>query len=257
MPDDLSQILEETPEDILSGLTKEAASKITLIGGQALRIWGDQYLIDELTGEEYIHLASDDLDLLGNKHAIGLCAEAWGGKAFFPKMGDFTPQTGTVHLKSNSGKELVIDFLDNVHGLDNAEVHKYSESLIFGELNIPILSPPLCLKSRINNLVGLHYGDAKREREIVRINLAARATRKYIEAYLKAENGRPALKIASYLIRHVFLTKEAKKASLTYGAKFLHALPESNSLWPENARKIEFPKRLLQIHDKYASSSYE
>jgi len=239
--------LSESPEDILSRLSPEAAAEITIIGGQALSIWGDQYLLDELAGEEYIHLASDDLDLLGKRHAIELCAEAWGGQIEFPAPDDHTPNSGVVMIKSTTGETLAIDFLYAVHGLTDHEVIKYADALSVGDLLIPILSPPLCLKSRINNLVGLRYSSEKQAREIIRIKLAASATRMYILDYLNQKNIRGALKIANYIIRKVFMTKEARIAYRRYGAEFLHALPERHGNWPANTVEREFPKRLLQV----------
>ncbi|MBS97291.1 MAG: hypothetical protein CMI01_01250 [Oceanospirillaceae bacterium] len=247
MTDDTGEQLSESPEDILSRLSPEAAAEITIIGGQALSVWGDQYLLEELTGEEYIHLASDDLDLLGKRHAIELCAQAWGGQAEFPAPDDHSPNSGVVMIRSATGDSLAIDFLDAVYGLKNQEVLKYADVLPIGDLLIPILSPPLCLKSRINNLVGLGYSPEKEVREVVRIRLAASATRMYILDYLNQGNTKGALKIANYLIRKVFLTKEARTAYRRFGAEFLHALPARYGKWPPDTAKLEFPKRLIQV----------
>lgn len=247
MTNDTDGHLSESPEDILSRLSPEAAAEITIIGGQALSIWGDQYLLDELTGEEYIHLASDDLDLLGKRHAIELCAQAWGGQIEFPAPDDHTPNSGVVMIRSATGESLAIDFLGAVHGLSNHEVLKYADALPVGDLLIPILSPPLCLKSRINNLVGLRYSPEKEAREVVRIRLAASATRMYILDYLNQGNTKGALKIANYLIRKVFMTQEARTAHRRFGAEFLHALPQNHGNWPTDTTELEFPKRLIQV----------
>lgn len=241
--------LTDTLGDILARLSPEAASEVTVIGGQALCVWGDHYLLDQLTGEEYTHLASDDLDLLGKRHAIELCAEAWGGQAKFPAFGDQTPNSGVVMIKGATGENLSIEFLTAVYGLTDREVIKFADALPVGDLQIPILSPPLCLKSRINNLVGLRYAERKQAREVVRVKLAALATRMYIVDHLEQGNVKGALRIAKYLIRSVFRTNEARVAYRRYGAEFLHALPDNHGMWPAEAKELEFPKRLLQVRD--------
>lgn len=246
--------LVETPEDVLARLSPEAAEVITLVGGQALSIWGDQYLLDELTGEEYLHLASDDLDLLGKRQAIELCAQAWGGEATFPNIEDHTPNSGVVKIKGATGKELTIDFLHEVYGLDDREILRFADTLQINDLKIPILSPPLCLKSRINNLVGLRYSAEREQREIVRIRLAASATKYYLLDHLSGGLIKEALRIANYLIRKVFLTKEARTAHRRYGAQFLHALPDNHAAWPDKTTRQEFPKRISQIHEYLGQS---
>lgn len=249
--EDLEKLEVDGPLDVLGKLTPEAAREVILIGGQALRIWGDKYLLDEMTGEEYSHLTSDDLDLVGDRHTIELCAAAWGGN---PKicgdMDDHTPNSGHVIISDGRGATISIDFLDRVYNIDNDEVKAHLDSLITENgISIPILTPPICLKSRIHNLAGLHYNDEKVEREITRIKLAASATRFYIEEMLASGEIRKALKAAKYLIATVFRTKEARRVARQYNAQFLHALPERDHNWPEETRNKDFPLRLNQVRN--------
>lgn len=241
---------------VISRLSQEVIKDLVIVGGQSLKLWGELYLIDELTGEEYPFLSSYDLDLLGVKDAVVQCAEAWGGDAILPEPLDPTPCSGAVTLKSSDGTTLQVDFLKAVYGVPDNDVKKYSDLVEVGGKYIRVLSPPLCLKSRICNLVGL-YGESssKSERELVRIKLAAQATRIYLISALENGDTKRALKIAKYLIKNVFLSTQAVQAARKYNAEFLHALPHLHGGWPPKARECEFPKQLTKISDKYSRRS--
>ena len=47
-------------KDRYQALDPETRSRIALVGGQALWVWGIHYLLDEMTGKEYTFLASND-----------------------------------------------------------------------------------------------------------------------------------------------------------------------------------------------------
>lgn len=58
----LNALLKQTPPSTIE--------KIVLIGGQALIAWVQVFNIEELTGEEFVHLASDDMDFMGSIHVF-------------------------------------------------------------------------------------------------------------------------------------------------------------------------------------------
>ena len=65
-------------ERLLSKLPQDLADRIVLIGGQALLLWAEHYLIDQLTGLQSESLSSDDLDLMGRRPEVIECARIWG-----------------------------------------------------------------------------------------------------------------------------------------------------------------------------------
>ncbi len=199
-------------EELLAALPQEAAEAIILVGGIALLLWGQQYLLSLVSGEEYAALASDDLDFMGHKNAVILCAKTWGGEIRFPSMDEHTPQSAIISIPVKKDIFLIVDFLDKVFGVPLHNIHKYCDKLTFGENEIYTLSPYLCLKSRICNLHGLHYDAVKTQRELIRIKLAASICRQYIIEHL--ESGDPiriksAIGVAKYIGRNIFSTKEA------------------------------------------------
>lgn len=236
----------------ISLLPETLVNKLVIVGGQSLKIWGEMYLIDEMTAEDHSHLSSYDLDLVAVKQVVLECAEAWGGKARIPEISDNTPSSGAVTLISSSGATVQVDFLKSVYGVENDDVQKHSELVEIGGKYIRVLSPPICLKSRICNLVGLYgQNEKKRERELNRIKLTAQATRNYIISALEKGDIKTALNIANFLIKNVFLSPKARQAVRIYNAEFIHALPHQHEKWPEKAKEIEFPKRLAQAAAYY------
>ncbi|MFC4701507.1 hypothetical protein ACFO4O_15195 [Glaciecola siphonariae] len=66
----------EKATKLLSVIPQELADRLVLIGGQALLIWGEYYLIDRLTGEQFESLASDDLDFMGRTPEVIDCTSS-------------------------------------------------------------------------------------------------------------------------------------------------------------------------------------
>ncbi|RAK01591.1 hypothetical protein B0I24_101214 [Aliidiomarina maris] len=211
---------------LLSQLPQELADRIVLIGGQALLLWAEYYLIDQATGLQYELLASDDLDFMGRRPEVIDCAHAWHAEHRLPSPDDNAPQSGIVVL-NNSGLFHTIDFLTSVYGIDDHEVYKYSDLMVFGENQIKVLSPPLCLKSRIANLSGLHYAEPLQQREVVRITAAIEATKLYLIDICNSGQKRPLSKAVKYLMRYVLLSRAGVAISAAYDLDLSAAFPLS------------------------------
>jgi hypothetical protein len=246
--------LAKKPIDALAQLLLELAQshsqpEIILIGGQALYLWASRYLIDEMTLEEFAHVTSFDLDFLGKKVAIEQCAEAWGGTFKLPGFDDFTPQSGKIALEDEDGHPVSIDFLGKVDGISDSDLLKgldliplsYNENVV----EVPLLSPPLCLQARIYNALHRGYSDARHAREIVRVALAIKATKYYISELLEAGRVRPGLKILKYL-KKIMLSQDARRLYRDYGISVLDAINLEHPMWPDAFREHQYPRLLLK-----------
>ena len=210
---------------LLSALPQELAERVILIGGQALLLWGEYYLIDKLTGQQLESLASDDLDFMGRKPEVIDCAKAWHGKHKLPHMDDSTPQSGIVFL-NNQGVKEAIDFLSQVYGVSDKDVYKFSDKMKFGDNLVRVLSPPLCLKSRIENLHGLHYGADKQKREQLRIHAAITACYFYlIDICEVQQHPRAIAKAVTYIVNEVLLSRAGLALSVKFGFDFKDSFP--------------------------------
>lgn len=216
--------LEEATK-LLSVIPQELADRLILIGGQALLLWGEYYLIDKLTGKQLESLASDDLDFMGRRPEVEDCANAWHGEARLPDIDDHTPQSGMVFI-NNEGVQEVIDFLPQVYGISHNDAIRFSDRMKFGENTVRVLSPPLCLKSRIENLNGLGYGEAKIEREKVRVIAAMSACYYYlVDICDNQTTPRTLPNVVTYMANSILLSHPAIALSVEYGFDFKDAFP--------------------------------
>lgn len=195
--------------NLLSKVPQSLADRLVLIGGQALLLWASHYLIDELTGLQSESLASDDLDLLGRAPEVTECARVWHGTAKLPEIDDHTPQSGIV-MMNNNGVYDIVDFLPEVYGITQNEVLKYSDIMLFGDNKVRVLSPPLCLKSRIQNLYGLGYSEEKKQRELIRVISAISICRWYlIDLCNTRETARSVPNAITYITNNILMSNAA------------------------------------------------
>ncbi len=225
---------------LVSSLDEETRNTIAIIGGQALRIWADRYLAGSLSDSEESFLSSDDLDFLGRKHDVRRCAEAWKARANYPLPGDATPQTGLILLDevpeehtpllddNGRPRPLIVDFLPDVHGVPESYLRRGLDSLALeGGFEVKILTPALCLTSRLHNLHSLHYSAARIARERVRIRVAARVAREYLIELLEAGEKRRALRWAN-IILDTCAQSFAVQMSVKHNLDLLDAIPEKH-----------------------------
>jgi hypothetical protein len=131
-----------------------------IIGGQATNFWAWFYEEREPDLANLGPFTSEDIDYFGSKEIAATVADALGGQLFVPQPGDHTPNTAQIVATFN-GKPLRIDFLNSVLGVRHDELEKGVSVLeIDAELDgkptkvqIKVLHPLLCLKSRIVNIL--------------------------------------------------------------------------------------------------------
>ena len=132
-----------------------------IVGGQALNLWAEHYSeVAEL--QAFGPYTSKDLDYFGRQDAARKLADALNGTLHIPNRSDHTPQTAVVKATIN-GREIEIDFLWHVLGVDDERLVKQAEQLKLtvrigsqiGLLLLPIMHPLHCMQSRIANVVEL------------------------------------------------------------------------------------------------------
>jgi hypothetical protein len=145
-PSDVERVLERLGD---------AASRLVLVGGQALAFWHDRLaprLADDLRA---IPSASADVDFLGDRDLANLCAERLRGSLHVPSMDHpGTPQVGVVVFLTDDGKAHILDILETVFGLKAADIFAHSAMvrLAGGTVEFRVMDPVDCLLSRIHNI---------------------------------------------------------------------------------------------------------
>jgi hypothetical protein len=150
-------------EDVIQISSKLSVDDGTfVIGGQATNLWAWFYKPREPKLQAFPDpLTSRDIDYCGTREAATAFAKAIGGELRVPTMDDMnTPNTAMVRASIN-GKELVVDFMHGVLGIKQREVHRGAsiievEATLEGKnavVQVVILHPVLCLKSRIANML--------------------------------------------------------------------------------------------------------
>lgn len=150
-------------EDVIRIASKLAQDDETfVIGGQATNLWAWFYGPREPKLQAFTDpLTSKDVDYFGTRKAAVAFAEAIGGQLFLPSVDDANTSNIAVVRAVFDGRELTIDFMHGILGVDEHELRSGVSTIeVSATLNgqdvavqINILHPILCLKSRIANML--------------------------------------------------------------------------------------------------------
>ena len=94
------------------------------MGGQAVSFWVDFYAAQVPALARLAPLTTADIDFVGDRRAVTICAERLDGAAKLPDLDDHTPNTGMVKFVDAAGEKQNIDFIDQPHGLTAREVYR-------------------------------------------------------------------------------------------------------------------------------------
>ncbi|MCO7625219.1 hypothetical protein NJC08_02180 [Pseudomonas fluorescens] len=221
---------------------------LVIVGGQSLTLWARQYLIDEMTGEDVGFVTSDDLDFIGKPNSIDYCARMMGVPFRKAKMEDNTINIAAAYIHWIDDKEVIVDILemDSVGGAPKKEIFKYLSVLDIEGVQVAVIDPITCLKSRLFNLFA-HWQD-RRHRESVRVKIAIRASNHYLRDLL-VHDGYRAISEHVRRIKALALTTLGKRVYVEYGIDVLDAIPYDPALYPTAYMDQERPNMLSQIGD--------
>ncbi len=224
--------------------------KLTLVGGQALCFWHEFYYekYGELFSDDWL-ISTQDIDFLGNQEAVKECAAAWNAKPELSSLDDHTPNSGIV-LIDYDGEELRIDFLWNVQGLDKKEVVRQRFEMLFrapddDEVSFYILSPFLCLVSRISNILTLNRTD---QHSLDQLRAAIVIVNCLINEDLDAGNEKKARQTVENVFRTAMSKTEGIRVFTTFNIDIFEAVPEDER-FDVNFRKERYPRMKQALSD--------
>lgn len=211
-----------TPPDL--DLLYRAVNQLTpksviLVGGQSLSFWVDYFEID-IPRETGAYL-TQDADFLGSKLDAQRLADALGADIKIAGIDDNTPNTAVLTYIGKEGKPLLIDFLSVIIGIEPQEIKDRATPFKWGDRDIYVLNPMLCLKSRIENL---YLIPRKRDGNgISQAHYAVEVAKHHINAVLEGLSERDAIDLTKE-IRYMSLSKAGLYVFREYGIDVLDAV---------------------------------
>ncbi|WP_235202530.1 hypothetical protein N027_21660 [Pseudomonas syringae USA007] len=201
-----------------------------------------------MTGEDVGFVTSDDLDFIGKPNSIDYCARMMGVPFRKAKMDDNTINIAAAYIDWVDGKEVIVDILemDSVGGAPKKEIFKYLSVLDIEGVQVAVIDPITCLKSRLFNLFA--YWQDRKHRESVRVKIALRASNHYLRDLL-VHDGYRVISEHIHRIKALALTPLGKRVYVEYGIDVLDAIPYDPALFPAAYMDRERPNMLRQIGD--------
>lgn len=143
--------------EFIGAKISEDPTRLILVGGQALEVWGLYLGVLAPTGDT--HPLTQDADWLGSQEdAVWLC-DLLGMDAIELKLADATEpgcSTGIAFMERPDGRIVLMDFLRAIVGPSVQEVERLAVPLMIGgKIQLNVLHPLLCLESRFANLAVL------------------------------------------------------------------------------------------------------
>ncbi len=155
-------------------LTEEQVAKVLglihevdaiLVGGQCMAIWARFYAdYNEQIPKTYT-MSSEDVDFYATRKAAEEFAQKLGNaKLYIPDPDDHGPNSAKV-VGTVSGREIKVDFLHSIKGVDHAALKKnvltLTGTLSDNEdtISIQLMHPIDCFRSRLSNINDLHRED--------------------------------------------------------------------------------------------------
>ncbi len=153
-----------TDEQVLKILDIVHETEAILIGGQCLNRWALHYLPKDGRLKAFEPFTSKDIDFFINDRAPERLAAALNGDVLVPDIDDATPNAAVV-VTTLESRRIRIDFMSGVLGVEDRSIKNnfvtiegYSPELK-RQIQILLLDPLDCLRSRLSNINTLHRED--------------------------------------------------------------------------------------------------
>lgn len=201
---------------LLSFLT--ADDGVCLVGGQSIGLWAMALDADGSALEELRPFSTSDIDYLGDLQAARIFARKTGGRLFRPSADTMNSNSSALVEVTLGERTVVIDFLHAIIGVDRKEIERGVIEVGIsdgqgGMLNVPVIAPFLCLKSRIANMISA----ATRRRDTISFNQARASVillGLWIDRLIDDGEHRQATRCISELIDYCDRDQHGKKALL-------------------------------------------
>jgi hypothetical protein len=191
-----------TPEDLKDVLSRlqEAGLDAILVGGQAVNLWAYHYSADNPDLLAWIPFSSEDLDFFGGRVEVMLCHEVLGGQVALNKDFDPSPNAGVV-LVNRSDRQLRIDVLASVYGLNDSEISNTAKTFVgldkLSGVSVKVLHPVLCLEGKLRCLRGLPQNGRQ---DLKHVQISLLVVKQVLKETCQDTDPRPGLKMLERIL---------------------------------------------------------
>lgn len=222
---------------------------LVLVGGQAIAFWYVRYLLAERDFTDFQFAYTDDLDFYGVKSGVAYCEDALGIAFRRPGNFDSTVNLGMAsYTLPKSGRKVIIDVISSVGGLDNREPVLGARLLEVDGIGIPVISPLLCLRSRINNFYAPYKAD--KPNELGRIRMCLRLIHCYLNEALDEGGWSKEVSADFEAIIAMCLSNSGRKLFCKNAVDLMSALPIRHEKVPAAFVSARLPRARKQIRDE-------
>lgn len=244
-----SDLHSQRPYDAVEPLLAEVQGlPLVLVGGQALNFWAGFFGSRGRLPARSEPLTSKDLDFVGAPDAARAFAQRLGAAMRLADMDHATANYAVLECRDGAGRELQVDFLDRVCGVDPKDledtaltVSPMDESR--GGLVFRVIHPVVCMESRLSNCVELaKYQDAHgKEQAVVSIACARAMLLELLDAgHIEAAN---ALNERIFRFR---MGRTGRKAAERFSLECFDAVVVDDRL-PERFRDTRYPQMVREV----------
>jgi hypothetical protein len=192
-----------------------------LVGGQALAVWA--MALGVTPAPPLDAFVTSDVDFLGSKAVASELAERLHAELMVPPAEDpVQVNSAMLVLRDASLGTVLVDFLNEIVGVDSANVRKRAQEMEAFGTTFRVMHPVDCLASRIANLQSLPH--KRNEFGIAQARLAIDIVRKFIEKVARGGNPRHALDLSEFVGR-LARSRAAAQVSGEFGIDVLLAIP--------------------------------
>ncbi|MFK4131995.1 hypothetical protein ACI2KR_06825 [Pseudomonas luteola] len=217
-----------------------------VVGGQALAFWYARFILSEGRFDEFQSAYSEDLDFFGDPSAIEFCERQLGTRFQRPQNFDSTVNLAMLSYQiGNPQRNVIIDILHSVGGLIKEEILSGIELLPIRGMDVPVINPLLCLRSRVHNFYAPYKAD--KLNELNRIGLCVQFVNAFLTEKLESSGWSRDISKACESIFALCLSEEGRKLYCKNGMDLLEAIPVRPDLMHQAFIEKQLPRMAAHI----------
>ena len=156
-------------KDYRSILALPDGEHLVIVGGQAVSLWADRYLVNESELRQYLPFTSKDLDLLGDHLDLDHLAKATGFKKESAPRKLLIPSAGYLKIpRAGVRPPIKVEVLKRIHGVTTTEAKATALVVEQEGLRYRVLHPIILLKAKLEATIDLPQDKPGLERQDLR-----------------------------------------------------------------------------------------